>query len=61
MKKLQLLHTVTSSGHRWFIDGKRVSRDAFLTAKFQRRQDSFITRATAQAVRNYSTVYITTP
>jgi hypothetical protein len=57
MKIYQLCHTVTSTGHRYYINGKRVSRDDFQLVKFQRRQDCFITRATAKAVRNYSTVY----
>jgi len=58
MKTLQLLHSVTNSGHHYFIDGKKVSRDTFIESKFQRRQDCFITRATKKAVRNYSTVYV---
>jgi len=57
MTCIQLCHTVTAKGHFYFIDSKRVSRDEFLAAKFQRRQDCFITRATKHAVRNFSTVY----
>lgn len=57
MKIIQLLHTVTSKGHRYYVDGRRVSLDAFCAAKFGRRQDCFITRANKFAVRNYSTVY----
>jgi hypothetical protein len=57
MKSIQLLHTVTASGHYYFIDSKRVTRDAFLAAKFQRRQDCFFTRVSKKSVRNYSNVY----
>jgi len=49
---------VTSKGHFYFINGKRVVRDEFLAAKFQRRQDCFVTRATKYTVRNFSTVYV---
>jgi hypothetical protein len=58
MRSLQLLHTVSDKGHRYFIDSKRVSRDTFLEAKAGRRQDTFFTRATAKIVRNFSNVYI---
>lgn len=58
MKILQLCHTVTAKGHFYYIDSKRVSRDAFLTAKFWRRQDCFITRQGPTFVKNFSTVYI---
>ncbi len=57
MKTLNLCHTVTAKGHFYYVEGKRVSRDEFLTAKFQRRQDCFVTRVTKSAVRNFSTVY----
>lgn len=58
MSLLQLCRTVTSKGNRYYIDGRRVSLEAFQTAKFQRRQDCFITRATRKAVRDYSTVTV---
>jgi hypothetical protein len=58
MKTLNLCHTITDKGHFYHIDGKRVSFEAFREAKFQRRQDSFITRATAKVVKNFSTVYL---
>lgn len=57
MKPIQLCHTVTKNGHFYFIEGRKVCRDEFLLAKFQRRQDCFITRVTKNAVRNFSTVY----
>lgn len=58
MKTFQLLRTVTDKGTRYYIDGKRVSLEAFQDIKFRRRQDCFITRATRKAVRDYSTVTI---
>jgi len=54
---MQLCQTVTAKGTFYFVDSKRVSRDTFLAAKFQRRQDSFITRVEKNAVRNFSNVY----
>lgn len=57
MKPIQLLHTVTDAGHRFFVDGKRVTAEQFRTVKHGKRQDCFFTRATAKAVRNHSTVY----
>lgn len=58
MTTLQLCQTVTGKGTFYYIDGKRVSRDSFLAAKFQRRMDSFVTRVERHAVKNFSTVYV---
>ena len=58
MQALQLCQTITRNGTFYYIDGKRVSRDSFLTAKFQRRMDSFVTRVERHAVKNFSTVYV---
>lgn len=58
MKKLSLCRTVTNAGVRYYINGKRVSLEKFQTAKFRRRQDCFVTRATRDAVRDYSAVTI---
>lgn len=57
MKSFQLLQTVSDSGKRYFIDGKRVSREAFLSIKTgpHVRLDCFMTRATRKIVRNYCT------
>lgn len=57
MQTIQLLETVSPSGKRYFLDGKRVSRDAAILAKFQSRQDCFVTRCDTTFVRNYSTIY----
>lgn len=56
-KTYAFCQTVTATGKFYYIDGKRVSFDKFLEMKFQRRQDSFITRVSRSAVRNFSTVY----
>lgn len=58
MQVLQLCQTVTAKGTFYYIDGRRVSRDSFLLAKFQRRIDCFITRVEKHAVKNFSTVYV---
>lgn len=58
MQTTEICHTVTSKGHFYYINGKRVSREAVIEAKHGRRQDCFVTRATKKAVRNYSTVYV---
>ncbi len=50
---MQLLQTVTAKGTFYYIEGKRVSREAFITAKFQKRLDCFITRVSTKAVRNW--------
>jgi len=52
-QSLELLRTVTAKGERFYINSKRVSREAFITAKFGRRLDCFITRADRYAVRDY--------
>ena len=57
MKILELCHTVTAKGHFFYINGKRVTREAWQLAKFQRRMDCFITRVDQKAVRNFVTVY----
>ncbi len=54
---LQLCHTVTAKGAFYYVNGKRVTRDSFLAAKFQRRQDCFVTRVHKHAVKNFSKVY----
>lgn len=41
---MQLLHTKTLKGSFYFINGKRVNKDAFELAKFWRRVDTFITQ-----------------
>lgn len=61
MKTLQLCRTVTANGTFFYIDGKRVTLEAFQLAKFGRRQDCFVTRSTRHAVKDFSTVYIPTP
>ena len=57
MKTHQLCQTVTAKGKFYYIDGKRVSFDAFVEFKFGRRMDSFVTRVSPHAVKNFSTVY----
>lgn len=52
---LNLLETVTAKGKTYFINGRRVSRLAFIEAKTGKRLDCFVTRATKEAVRNYCT------
>lgn len=52
---LNLLETVTAKGKTYYVNGKRVSRLAYIEAKTGKRLDCFVTRATAQAVRNYCT------
>ena len=54
---LQLCRTVTAKGTFYYINGRRVARDSFITAKFQRRQDCFVTRVSKHAVKDFSTVY----
>ena len=41
---MQLIETVTANGKFYYINGKRVSRFAFIEAKSGRRLDCFITR-----------------
>ena len=57
-KTITLCQTVTAAGKFYYVDGKRVTFEAFLTAKFQRRQDNFITRVSKHAVKNLSTIYL---
>ena len=53
---MSLLQTVTARGTFYYIDGKRVSRDAAISAKFQKRLSCFITRVSKNAVRNWCTI-----
>ena len=57
-KTITLCQTVTATGKFYYVDGKRVTFEVFLAAKFQRRQDSFITRVSKHAVKNFSTIYL---
>lgn len=50
---MNLLHTVTSNGHFYFVNSRRVSRTAFLDTKAGKRLDCFITRVTKTSVRNW--------
>ena len=50
---LSIAEIVTDSGKRYFINGKRVSHEDVIIAKFGKRLDCFVTRATAKVVRNY--------
>jgi len=52
---LSLLETVTAKGKTFFVNGRRVSRTAYIEAKTGKRLDCFVTRATKEAVRNYCT------
>lgn len=52
-----LLETVTAKGKRYYMDGKRVSREHKLSLNIY-RQDSFVTRVESNAVRNWSTIYV---
>ena len=59
----QLARVTTARGTRYYIDGRRVSRDAMIDAKHGpgKRQDCFATRADRHAVRDYSTLTISHP
>jgi hypothetical protein len=59
MSSHQLLRTVTARGVRYFIDGKRCTREDHQRLKFRNRQDCFVTRSTKDAVRDWSTVTVT--
>ena len=52
---LNLLETRTATGKTYFVNGRRVSRVAYLEAKSGKRLDCFVTRATKNAVRDYCT------
>lgn len=49
----QLLQTTTPQGTRYYVDGKRVSREAYDLAKFWRRLECFQTIIKGATVRHY--------
>lgn len=59
----QLTRVTTARGTRYYIDGRRVTRDAMIDAKHGpgKRQDCYITRADRHAVRQYSILTISIP
>lgn len=61
MKRHQLLKTTTAKGTRYYVDSRRVSREAFLEIKSgpNKRQDCFITRSDKAGTRDYSCLTIT--
>jgi hypothetical protein len=60
MKTHQLLRVVTAKGKRYYVDSRRVSRDAYLALKSGpgKSQDTFITRSDKHATRDWSTLRI---
>ena len=60
MKSVQLLWTRSKSGQtRWFIDGKRVTREAYHAAQFWARLDCFTGATRGGVARYYSTATLT--
>jgi hypothetical protein len=50
---MQLLQTITPRGKRYFIDGRRTTREAYDLAKFARRLECFQTIIKGATVRHY--------
>ena len=50
---MQLLQTITPRGKRYFIDGRRTTREAYDITKFARRLECFQTIIKGTTVRHY--------
>jgi hypothetical protein len=55
---MQLQTTITPRGQRWFINSRRVTKEAYDLAQFWRRLDCFLTTIHGDTIRHYVNVRI---